>query len=95
LAHAICDLVFLLTYELRGMNEFDDRSITNTRRSGRTTVGSSESGLQPDFFAPSDYAPGYKLDSSIGLTPVYSKASRQETRQTDVTHSDLDGYNGA
>ena len=29
LAHAICDLLFLLSYEVRGMNEWDDRPIIN------------------------------------------------------------------
>src|SRR5690349_11543974 len=44
LAHAGCDILFLLTYELRGMLEFDDRAVSTRDREDYVVVGGSRDG---------------------------------------------------
>jgi hypothetical protein len=50
LSHAICELLFLLTYESRGMVEFDDRVKIYEKRVGEGVLSPSGDGLQPDLF---------------------------------------------
>jgi hypothetical protein len=61
LAHACCDVLFLLTYEQRGMKEFDDRTKIDRPRVEATVLPSSGDGLQPDLFASEITTTGYQL----------------------------------
>jgi hypothetical protein len=62
LAHCCCDVLFLLTYELRGLHsQFDDRAKIQRRGVEATVLPSSGDGLQPDLFAATPQATGRQL----------------------------------
>jgi hypothetical protein len=61
LAHCCCDVLFLLTYEQRGMKEFDDRTKIDRPRVEATVLPFSRDGLQPDLFASEITTTGYQL----------------------------------
>jgi hypothetical protein len=70
LAHATCCLLFLLTYELREMVQFDDRA--GKRQSSLAT---GRDGLQPDLFSEQIYQAGRQLARPNGLAKGASTTS--------------------
>jgi hypothetical protein len=73
LAHAGCDILFLLTYELRGMKDFDDRP--NTGRSTASEISPGQLGLQSNVPTTSDTAARPQLDRGYGVLIGDSGAS--------------------
>jgi hypothetical protein len=70
LAHATCCLLFLLTYEMRRMEQFDDRA---GKREGSLATG--RDGLQPDLFSLQIKETGLQLARSNGFTQGVATAS--------------------
>jgi hypothetical protein len=64
LAHANCNILFLLTYEQRGMKNFDDRTENDRRRMEEAVLSSGGCGLQPDLFTTAEQTTGRQLDLS-------------------------------
>lgn len=90
LAHAACDIMFLLTYEKRNMNAFDDRA--HTKRDRQPLLASSGIGLQPNIPpSPVPYT-GQQLDSSYGVTPSDQKASDRQDQKPRVIDGGGDEY---
>lgn len=63
LSHAICELLFVLTYELRGMVDFDDRVKIHREGMEESVLPPSGDGLQPDLFTPEIQTSGLQLVS--------------------------------
>lgn len=67
LGHAGCDIMFLLTYELRGMKEFDDRSETLRQASGQPELPLGKPRVQSNLPTTSKFPPGRQLEGSNGV----------------------------
>jgi hypothetical protein len=83
LAHATCNVLFLLTYEMRGMVEFDDRY-----GKGQGSLAPRGTGLQPDLFATEIEAPGRQLARRNGGSKGNSSASYQGSHSLNGDHHD-------
>jgi hypothetical protein len=73
LAHATCNVLFLLTYEMRGMVEFDDRA-----RKEQSDVLVGGAGVQPDLFTAEIKKARRQLERSNGSSKGGSKAYHPE-----------------
>ena len=83
LANLIVEALFLLTYELRGMNQFDNYTKAGGTR--QPVLASSRTGVQPDVPAPSFPSSGPELERSHGLFIRREKtADRERQRQLEA-----------
>lgn len=82
LAHAGCDLMFLLTYEMRGMNAFDDRAI---RRRDEQPI-SSLSGIRVQHNVSTTQIPDtrWELGGRYGIIVGASQDSDRQDPQPSV-----------
>lgn len=90
LAHANCDILFLLTYEQRGLTDFDDRP--NTGRGDGALVPSWEPGVQFNIPAPSYSQTRSELEGSYGLTDRAERASRKPGSKRELNPLDESVY---
>lgn len=94
LAHLGCDVLFLLTYEQRGMNDFNDLPAYR-RRDVESKEVAGPSGSRVSVLTPPDQASGRSVG---GVTPPYWPSSGSDLQQAEQPSLDplyVCGYNGA
>jgi hypothetical protein len=87
LAHAVCDGMFLLTFEIRGMKEFDDRAFRS--RSDGTSVHTSGSGNGSDLPAPTEQEAGRSMAGLLSEVKVDPQVSFQPFERRGVDPLEL------